>query len=210
MSEPTPFDDVIINLSMHAWSSASAEFIARQRPAFVVIELSGVPRPGLVEKISALSKLGVLVIALINGGQGLEELCLRAGATPIVQTNRELNEIVEILAIVEHARRIHRTRAPRRAPGHRRASDLERIERPGKGAAGLSLLTRQEQNVLAALMDGQAVREIAISNVLSPLTVRSHVRSILLKLGVSSQLAAVAVAHRSNWKPDSLAGSGRT
>jgi hypothetical protein len=34
-------------------------------------------------------------------------------------------------------------------------------------------------------------------------TVRSQVRAILRKLGVRSQLAAVALVNRSGWKPDS-------
>jgi hypothetical protein len=49
---------------------------------------------------------------------------------------------------------------------------------------------------------GLAAETIAGRAHLSLATVRSHIRSILVKLDVSSQLAAVALAHRVGWSPD--------
>lgn len=60
-------------------------------------------------------------------------------------------------------------------------------------------LTEREQQTLRALGDGQGVREIADDWVVSEATVRSHVRSILTKLGATSQLQAVAKAARRGW-----------
>jgi DNA-binding NarL/FixJ family response regulator len=60
--------------------------------------------------------------------------------------------------------------------------------------ARLLLLTRGERRVLHHLSTGSTATEIAENLVLSIATVRSHIRSILRKLGVSSQLAAVAIA----------------
>jgi two-component system, NarL family, nitrate/nitrite response regulator NarL len=65
-----------------------------------------------------------------------------------------------------------------------------RVER----VARLLLLTRSERRVLHHLSAGWTATEIAESLVLSISTVRSHIRSILRKLEVSSQLAAVAIA----------------
>jgi DNA-binding NarL/FixJ family response regulator len=58
----------------------------------------------------------------------------------------------------------------------------------------LLLLTRSERRVLHHLTTGATAIEIADKLVLSLATVRSHIRSILRKLRVSSQLAAVAIA----------------
>jgi DNA-binding CsgD family transcriptional regulator len=58
----------------------------------------------------------------------------------------------------------------------------------------LLLLTRSERRVLYHLTTGATAIEIAEKLVLSLATVRSHIRSILRKLEVSSQLAAVAIA----------------
>jgi two-component system, NarL family, nitrate/nitrite response regulator NarL len=202
---------VAVILLMKDWSNASAQSIARQKPAAVVVEVTGTAKLGILDMITQLSRLGVRVIALVDADPELEELCIGAGATPVVRENRPIHEIlkiVELHEIHEIARRSHRARGAGSEQPHplRRADDVQRSE---KSLAVLAQLTRQEQNVLAALMQGQAVREIATSNVLSPLTVRSHVRSILLKLGVNSQLAAVALAHRSGWRPNALAASGR-
>ena len=60
-------------------------------------------------------------------------------------------------------------------------------------------LTDRERDALQALADGQAVREIATGWSVSEATVRTHVQRVLHKLGVTSQLAAVAQAHRHGW-----------
>ncbi|MGH8961608.1 MAG: LuxR C-terminal-related transcriptional regulator [Jatrophihabitantaceae bacterium] len=60
-------------------------------------------------------------------------------------------------------------------------------------------LTDREQSTLRSLARGQTVTEIATDWVVAEATVRSHVRGVLTKLGVGSQLAAVAAAQRSGW-----------
>ena len=59
----------------------------------------------------------------------------------------------------------------------------------------LMLLTTSERRVLFYLTTGRSAQDIADDLVVSVTTVRSHIRSILRKLGVRSQLAAVAVAN---------------
>jgi len=68
--------------------------------------------------------------------------------------------------------------------------------------APFASLTRKEGQVLALLMEGHAAEEIAASQSLAITTIRSQIRSILQKLGVSSQLAAAALAHAAGWKPE--------
>ncbi|MGA3218808.1 MAG: helix-turn-helix transcriptional regulator [Acidimicrobiales bacterium] len=70
-------------------------------------------------------------------------------------------------------------------------------------------LTRRERQVLLALMSGSTAQEISKESYVSLPTVRSQIRSILSKLGVSSQLAAVVLAYRSGWAPQALP-SGET
>lgn len=60
-------------------------------------------------------------------------------------------------------------------------------------------LSARESETLLALMDGLQAESIADANFVSLATVRSHIRSILTKVGVSSQLAAVATARRAGW-----------
>jgi DNA-binding NarL/FixJ family response regulator len=65
----------------------------------------------------------------------------------------------------------------------------------------LSLLTARESQVLGRLMRGCTVHDIAAHSVVSEATVRTQVKSILAKLEVSSQLAAVGMAHHVGWQP---------
>ena len=55
--------------------------------------------------------------------------------------------------------------------------------------------------MLAALADGLSVAMIAARDVVAEATVRTQVRGVLVKLGVSSQLAAVARARDAGWSP---------
>src|SRR5207245_526856 len=57
-------------------------------------------------------------------------------------------------------------------------------------------LTPREIQILTALASGKSTLEVAAGLHISPLTVRSHVKSILSKLGVHSKLEAVTQAIR--------------
>ncbi len=60
-------------------------------------------------------------------------------------------------------------------------------------------LSSREGQVLRALASGSGVARIAAAWCVSEATVRSQVRGVLTKLGVNTQLEAVALAHRSGW-----------
>ncbi|WP_254185465.1 response regulator transcription factor [Nocardioides panacis] len=64
-------------------------------------------------------------------------------------------------------------------------------------------LTARERQTLLALSDGLDVRRIAAQQGISPHTCRGHVRRLLNKLGVHSQLEAVAVAQKHGLLRDS-------
>ena len=64
----------------------------------------------------------------------------------------------------------------------------------------LELLTPRERQVLGCLIEGRTVRTISQERVVSEATVRTQVKSILAKLEVSSQLAAVGMANQVGWR----------
>jgi two-component system nitrate/nitrite response regulator NarL len=64
----------------------------------------------------------------------------------------------------------------------------------------LDMLTPRERQILGALIEGRTVRAISEQSVVSEATVRTQVKSILSKLEVSSQLAAVGMANHVGWK----------
>jgi DNA-binding NarL/FixJ family response regulator len=79
-----------------------------------------------------------------------------------------------------------------------RLVDTMRRTRPdGTGIRPVrSRLTPREWEVLDLLCTGQSTDEIAATLVLSSETVRSHIKNLLRKLGVSSRQEAVKEAHR--------------
>jgi DNA-binding NarL/FixJ family response regulator len=90
-------------------------------------------------------------------------------------------------------------------PGRREAL-LDELNRARARRAGedepFDRLTDRERATLRALTEGHSVHMMARQWVVSEATVRSHVRGVLLKLEVGSQLAAVALARRYGWFTD--------
>jgi NarL family two-component system response regulator LiaR len=63
-------------------------------------------------------------------------------------------------------------------------------------AAGHSLLSRREREVLRLVAQGRSNQEIADALYISIRTVKAHVTNIFTKIDVSSRSAAAAWAHR--------------
>lgn len=80
--------------------------------------------------------------------------------------------------------------------GRSTGSDVERLAVQCAEAARFDALTAAEQDVLRVLARGASASGIAASSHRSLTTVRSHIKAVLAKLQVTSQVAAVAVAHR--------------
>jgi len=88
-------------------------------------------------------------------------------------------------------------------PDRELTSLVDRLEtaRPQSAGGGTASLTRRERQVLALLADGIPTAEVAARLGISALTVQSHVKNVLAKLGVHSKMEAVRLAWR-----DGLAG----
>jgi DNA-binding NarL/FixJ family response regulator len=78
----------------------------------------------------------------------------------------------------------------------RLATDLARYAHP-EPAPGTADLTPRERDVLRSLAQGRSNSEIARDLYLAETTVKTHIASILAKLGARDRVQAVVVAHRS-------------
>jgi two-component system, NarL family, nitrate/nitrite response regulator NarL len=121
--------------------------------------------------------------------------CLLQGARKVVSKTGQLNEILAVLRRIDAG-------LPVLAPGER--DELlrmwhERRAQQQQVRSRLDQLTVREAEVLGNLTHGRTVREIASRYFVSEATVRTQVKSILSKLEVSSQLAAVALARQVDW-----------
>jgi two-component system nitrate/nitrite response regulator NarL len=74
--------------------------------------------------------------------------------------------------------------------------DRLRGNREASAAGRLDFLTGREIEILTALADGSSTLEMARSLGIRPMTVQSHVKNILSKLGVHSKVEAVTLAWR--------------
>ena len=122
--------------------------------------------------------------------------CIEAGADAVISKAVSFDELLEhITRVLGDASGVMQSERDELLACAREEARVERqrLER-------FRRLTARECEVLDALMDGIGPEEIASMSFVSITTVRSHIRAILQKLEVSSQLAAVALAVRSTWR----------
>jgi DNA-binding CsgD family transcriptional regulator len=128
----------------------------------------------------AYNSLGVDVLAVSAGaGAGPLAACMEQGAMTALADIEDLP--AELNTLLGDS-------------GYRGTTREEPRQMPARFEA-LMQLTASERRVLFFLTRGRSAQDIAVELVVSLATVRSHIRSILRKLGVRSQLAAVAIAN---------------
>lgn len=116
---------------------------------------------------------------------------LEAGALTIVAKNQPFADLVSAVLAVQ-AGEVPTVDARYRDAV--RAAHTRRAEQEAARAV-LDRLSARESEVLDQLCDGRSAHEIAAAAGVSMSTVRAQIRAVLAKLGVRSQLQAVARAH---------------
>jgi DNA-binding NarL/FixJ family response regulator len=167
------------------------------RPDVVLLDLdlgrAGRSTP-LVGPLRAAGRAVVVVTGVRQ--RALWGECLAAGADTVLPKSAPLDAIVATVRAAARGARVMPTAQRDELVGHWR-------EACGQARAvdsRFARLSSREQEVLAALVDGRRVRDIAADSCVAESTVRSQVKSLLAKLGVTSQLAAVALARETGWR----------
>jgi DNA-binding NarL/FixJ family response regulator len=182
------------------WADTSREITAEIeefRPDIALVECD-VPSPlGPADAlVQAVTRLGVVAVVLTaSTDHRTLGACLEAGAVGIV--DKKQASFADLIAAIHAATRrdgVLSMEAQNVLSQLRRTRSDERWDR-----VSFELLTPRETDVLAFLCQGWSAAEIADHTYVSLATVRSHIRSILLKLGVRSQLAAAAKAYSTGW-----------
>jgi DNA-binding NarL/FixJ family response regulator len=86
---------------------------------------------------------------------------------------------------------------------------LREPEPPSEWELLVGTLSQREREVLELMVEGRSRKEIGAELAISINTVRSHVKSILAKLGVHASLEAVSLALRAGMRPEGTNGALR-
>lgn len=145
--------------------------------------------PTLIDGILSAGP-GVRILVVGNGATPRDvRTAIEAGAAGWVPADVTFDELMFALSSVE--------RGDFWVPGRVAMWAAEAsCEATADDSRSLAELTPRERQVLQGMVDGLARAQIADLLGMSPHTVRTHVHSVLHKLGVHSSLRAVAVARR--------------
>jgi two-component system, NarL family, nitrate/nitrite response regulator NarL len=178
--------------------SAFAESILALHPRVVVLDLdlSGV-EDGM-KLLTLLARDDCVVVAMTSAEDRTRRgHALARGAQAVLPKSAGLARVLETLRGAVAGEQLTSDDERRELIEHWRQSRL----REDGHQARLGLLTPRESQVLARLASGKRVSDIARDSQVSRTTVRTQVRSILVKLKVNSQIAAVALVRDVGWSP---------
>lgn len=173
--------------------------IDEDRPAVAIVAVGFGQGRRTEQVIGALCEYGIPPLIMTGGPDRLRLAeCVAEGAVGIIDKSMDVATLVQMARDAVSARSIL-SRTERYALEDELRShhaQLKEARRP------LERLTPREREVLADLTTGRTARDIADYSFVSISTVRSQIKSILSKLGVSSQVQAVAMATQSHWFAD--------
>jgi DNA-binding NarL/FixJ family response regulator len=168
------------------------ELVCHYRPDVAVIDAGGVALEGVhaTRAIHARHPSQLLVVLACSDDERTALLALEAGASGFISKEADIEALPRALAgMIEGEAAISGRLAQRLIERirHVPAGGLRPIRGP---------LTAREWEIVELLGPGHSTDDIAAALVISTETVRSHVKSIMRKLGVHSRGEALAAAER--------------
>jgi two-component system nitrate/nitrite response regulator NarL len=175
-------DLAMLGVAHTTWSAL--ELVAAYRPAVLLLDaqLAGGNPTRAVAAVRAASSTKVLIMSP-DADQQSVRAAIAAGADGVLAKHESSQRLITAI------RKLADGKEPIAL-----APEPARPIRDPTVAAQVGTLTRREWEILGLLAAGWSNRRIASECHLSFLTVRSHVQSLLVKLGVHSKLEAVAFA----------------
>lgn len=149
-----------------------------------------------MELIAPLAHAGAnVVVVTASTDQGRWGACVRQGARKVLSKNQPLRDTLSTVRKLRQGLLVMDCEERERLLG---AWSSKRMATDGVRRR-LGLLTPRERQVLGALLKGRHVTTIAQNHVVSEATVRTQIKSIHSKLGVTSQVEAVGLANSVGW-----------
>jgi DNA-binding NarL/FixJ family response regulator len=171
-------------------SQSIVDVAARTHPDLVLLDLDLGPIDGL-QLVKSLRASGQRVL-VVTGCDDTRRLAatIALGAVGWVHKNRPFEEILGAATSACRDRPLLSSDAREVVTNAGR----QYVEQEAAVCSRISMLTPRERDVLGCIIRGETAEEMAGRFVISLGTVRTHIRAVLTKLGVSNQVAAAAVA----------------
>lgn len=171
-----------------------------KRPDLVLVNTRLGPFLHAEAVIDGLAAHGLTVIALADRGADDDPVvwgrCLRAGALGVVSLTHDLATLRSALAAASSGQAPHDAAEIARLLDAAHQADRDET---WSARSKLERLSMRELEIVAELVAGRCTAVIARECFVAEATVRCQIKSILAKLEVRSQLAAVALAFRAGW-----------
>jgi len=193
-------EGLVVTVATGPTAEAVLETGRRLHPAVTLLDLNLGEEVGTgLALIAPLTNEGARVVMCTGTTDRLElARCVEAGAIGLASKRDAFDDLLDIVRrALAGEQLLHAGEREELLTDlhHHRLAERDRL-------APFRLLTRREESVLELLMDGHPAETIAAKSFVSLATVRSQIRSILQKLNVNTQLAAVALARRHGWRPE--------
>jgi DNA-binding NarL/FixJ family response regulator len=175
-------DLAVLDLAHH--SGQAIGLAAKHQPTALVLDAE-LPSGCMADTLAAAKAAAPATRLLVLAGDPHPDTTaavLAAGADGCLAKDRSSRQV---------ATAIRQLAAGAQAPV---AAAEPRLDRDPSVELRVRTLTARERELLGLLADGWSNRRIAAATQVSYLTVRSHMQSLLIKLGVHSQLEAAAFA----------------
>ena len=165
-------------------------------PGVIVFEASGFPAERLARFVHWLKEYDRVVVGIAAEGVSVEAArMVSAGADTVLGLETGFDDLAASIRRASSngvALQLDRRYALEEILREHRAADAKRW-------LPFHELSARERDIFALVYEGLSADQIAEDACVSISTVRTHVRKILTKLNVHSQLAAVAMARSNDW-----------
>jgi two-component system, NarL family, nitrate/nitrite response regulator NarL len=182
-------------VTVAAVATSPAEVLAaigRHRPDICLLatRFNGYDSFDLLDVIGRRHPQVKVVLLTEHGDPPASSDLLSSGAAGLIRKDQHLTEIMRTLAdVLAGAQSVDTDLA------HTPGGELN-PPAPSESSWLVRLLTLREQEVLMLIMEGQSTKQIARSLTISMSTARTHIQSVLVKLGAHSRLEATSMVAR--------------